>query len=194
MTKTFAINGVTYTQTEKGYCYKTTGTFDKKGNELTRRIPKHVFEQAFDEYIKTKQDDADWEAQANAEIEARNKAQAEEDRKTEQNFNKKTTTKKRKSKDVAHESGGVTLTAKQVDFLKALPGISFWDHGIDSALWCDCIAGDIGWNPMSVGAMISTLREKHLIFVNIDNTRKGKPKYMEFTELGKQVAKELGLA
>jgi len=103
----------------------------------------------------------------------------------------------RKSKDIAHESNGVTLTAKQVDFMKHLSDTNFWENGLDSALWCDILADEIGGQfagkPMTVGAMISTLREKELISVGKDLDRKGKPKFMVLTEIGKQVAKELGL-
>lgn len=120
----------------------------------------------------------------------------EEPAKEEKKAEKKTkkAAKPRKSKDIAHDSNGVTLTTKQVEFLKALPKCSFWENGLDSGLWCDCIAEDIGWNPMSVGAMVSTLREKDLVVVIPQKVNNKKCKSMEFTELGKKVAKELGLA
>ena len=192
----FELNGVTYTQTAKGYCSKSTGTFDKKGQELSRRIGKHIWEQAFEEYTEQANDEAE-QAEWDAEMEARKQEQGQKDRETEAEFNKKAEKRTRKSKDIAHESNGVTITAKQADFIKHLPDSSFWGNGLDSALWCDILADEIGGQfagkPMAVGAMISTLREKGLVSVGKDLDRKGKPKFMVLTEIGKQVAKELGL-
>ena len=196
----FELNGVTYTQSAKGYCFKSTGTYDKKGQELNMRIGKHIWEQAFEEYTKQANDEAE-QAEWDAEMEARKVEQEQKDRETEEAFNKKAEKKAvkrtRKSKDIAHESNGVTLTAKQADFMKHLPDTSFWENGLDSALWCDVLADEIGGQfagkPMTVGAMISTLREKAIISVGVDDGRKGKPKFMRLTEIGKQVAKELGL-
>lgn len=113
----------------------------------------------------------------------------------------KKTSKPRRSKDVAFEMdtliGHITLTIKQVDFIKHLPDTSFWEHGLDSTPWCDCLADEIGGQftgkPMTVGAMISTLREKKLVEVVKDTSRQGNPKYMVLTEVGKVVAKKLGL-
>ena len=198
--KMFTLNGVTYTQTKTGYCFKTTGLKDKKGQDITRRIPEKVFTEAYEEYTN-----AQWDAEQ--EIKARKEAEDKKDRETEEAFNgtkteevkpevkkeAKKAGKPRKSKDIAHESNGVTLTAKQVDFMKALPTTSWWEEGVDSTIWCDCIAEEIGWNPMSVGAMISTLREKGLVEVTKDTSRKGNPKSMAFTENGKEIARCLGL-
>lgn len=189
----FTVNGVTYESNEKGNrFYKTTDAMDKKGNHLKIRISETVFEQAWDEFMKTD------EYQAELEIEARRKAQEEQDRETEKRFKKQTATPKpRKSKDVAFEmdsiEGHITLTKKQVTFLKLLPDTNFWDNGVESVLWCDCIADDIEWNPMSVGAMISTLREKGLVTVSKDESRQGHPKAMKFTVVGEVVAEKLGL-
>ena len=202
---TFTLNGTIYEINKKGnYFYKSTGKMDKKGNPIMMRISQAVYEQAFDQYVKEAADVAeaqepmDWEREADAEYEERLQKQTESDKAAEEAVNgKKAETKKvskpRKSKDIAHESNGVTLTAKQMQFLKLLPKTSFWEEGVESTLWCDCIAEDIRWNPMSVGAMISTLREKKLVVVGRDLDRKGHPKFMELTDMGKQVAKELGL-
>ena len=198
---TFTLNGTTFESNEKGnYFYKSTGKMDKKGNPVMMRIPRHVFEQAFDQYVKEAADVAearepmDWEREADAEYEERLQKQAESDKAAEEAINKKT----RRSKDVAFEycpngTDTITLTARQVQFLKLLPKTCFWKEGVESTLWCDCIAEDIGWNPMSAGAMISTFREKKLVVVGRDESCKGKPKFMTLTEMGKQVATELGL-
>ena len=107
------------------------------------------------------------------------------------------TNKTRKPKNVAYEAEGVTLTAKQVDFIRHLPDTCFWEQGLDSCIWVDCLCDEIGGQfagkPMTVGAMISTLCEKGL-------GRRMKAKVngristsFELTELGKKVAAGLGL-
>lgn len=212
----FEFEGITYKQTKPGYYFKSTGTVDKKGNPMMKRIAKSVYEQAWDEFVKASE--AEWDAEA--EIEARKDLQDEQDHETEANFNgkkagytrkevneavekaiKKEMRKPRRSKDVAFEmdtiEGRVTLTAKQVDFIKHLPDTSFWENGIESTLWCDVLADEIGGQfadkPMTVGAMISTLREKGLVTVAKDTSRKGHPKAMQFTIIGEVIAEKLGL-
>lgn len=105
--------------------------------------------------------------------------------------------KARRPKDIAHESNGVTLTAKQADFIKHVPDTCFYENGLESVVWCDVLADEIGGQfagkPMTVGAMISTLREKSLIYVGVDRVNGRKAKFFGFTELGKKVAQELGL-
>lgn len=249
----FKLGDTEYKTNDKGnYFYKSTGKTDKNGYPVFMRIPAHVFEKAFEEYVEGTP--ADWEEQADAEYEARQQEQEKKDRETEERFNgkkkdselpdgfriettwdgdtysyalykgdelvmrswrwneaveeavrmskKDTTTKKaskpRRSKDVAVtvvSATGLeyTITAKQADFIKALRGTYMWENGVDSTIWCDCIADEIKWNPMSVGAMISTLREKALVAVAIDDTKKGKLKYMEFTTLGKAFLEQMGL-
>ena len=146
-----------------------------------------------DEFILRAYDSADLYAEANK--------LASSDKEAEDTVNgkKKTPAKKsRRSKDVAFEycpngTDTITLTTRQVQFLKLLPKTSFWEEGVESTLWCDCIAEDIDWNPMSVGAMISTLREKKLMTVAKDTSRKGNPKCMTFTAVGRVIAEKLGL-
>ena len=109
----------------------------------------------------------------------------------------KKTRKPRRSKDIAYEGNGLTLTAKQVDFIRHLPDTCFWEQGLDSCIWVDCLCDDIGGQfknkPMTVGAMISTICEKGLGQRGRDESRKGKPTVFELTELGKTVAAELGV-
>lgn len=110
---------------------------------------------------------------------------------------KKTTRKPRKSKDIAYEGHGVTLTAKQVDFIQHLPDTCFWENGLDSTPWCDVLADEIGGQfegkPMTTGAMISTICEKGLATRAKAKVNGKKATYLALTELGKEVAKELGL-
>jgi len=204
---TFTLNGTTFESNEKGnYFYKSTGKMDKKGNPIMMRIPRYVFEQAFEEMITESAD----QAKADAEYEERLQKQAESDRAAEEAVNKKTShkatdkemKKTRRSKDVAFEycpngTDTITLTAKQVEFMTEMTKTNFWENGLESAIWCDILADEIGGQfadkPMTVGAMISTLREKDLVIVGRDTSRQGKPKYMALTDLGKAVATELGL-
>lgn len=110
---------------------------------------------------------------------------------------KKAARKPRKSKDIAYEGHGITLTAKQVDFIHHLPDTCFWENGLDSAPWTDVLADEIGGQfkdkPMTTGAMISTICEKGLATRGKAKVNGKKATYMALTELGKKVAKELGL-
>lgn len=93
----------------------------------------------------------------------------------------------------------VSLTAKQVDFIHHLPDTYFWEDGLDSVIWVDCLCDDIegqfAGKPMTVGAMISTLCEKGLgtRATERKGPRGGKATSFGLTELGKKVAAELGL-
>lgn len=110
--------------------------------------------------------------------------------------------KSRKSKDIAFtysENGEtiVTLTAKQVDFVKHLPDTCFWENGLDSTPWvdvlCDEIKGQFAGKPMTVGAMVSTLCEKGLMVRGKMRVNKHLATYIELTELGKTVFTGWGL-
>ena len=166
---TIEVSGQVYTMTRPGYYYT-------KVNGKQTRIPKDEWDAAY-------------------EIWNRDQEQKKQDAETEKNFNKPAK-KTRKSKDIAFESDGVTLTAKQVAFIKRMPEDDFFENGLDSTLWidvfCDTVADQ--FSPMAVGAMVSTLREKGVISVVQDKVNGKKAKWMAFTDLGKQVAKELGLA
>lgn len=187
--KKFEVNGRIYETNEKGNRY-----FVSYGNIVKKRISQMTYENA----------EAEWQAEADAELKARQEEQDRKDLETENAFNgkeEKQPKRVRRSKDVAFEmdtiEGHITLTAKQVDFIKHLPDTCFWEHGLESALWCDVLADEIGGQfagkPMTVGAMISTLREKKLVAVNRDVDRKGKPKYMVLTVVGQVIAQKLGL-
>ena len=190
------VDGIKYTTTRPGYYYK-------KVDGKQTRIGKAEWEQAFDKYITDAADEASqWDAED--EIKERERKQGESDKQAEKAVNKKKKKTTRRSKDIAFiftpngdESRQITLTAKQVDFVKRLPESNFYEDGLESVLWIDCLADDLGGQftgkPMTIGAMVSTLREKGLVEVARDDARVGKPKMMTFTELGKVVASELGL-
>lgn len=162
---TFTINNIAYEQRENGYCYKTE-------NGKTVRIGKVEFAEA--------------------------KAQA--DKKVE----KKAKKAKKAKKNAAFVAtialaddkiADVTLTQKQVDFLNRIPAAEEFVQGAESTfytdLYCDTVA-DI-MNAMVVGAIISTLREKDLIYIGQGKVNGKKCKYFGFTDLGKAIIKELGL-
>jgi DNA-binding MarR family transcriptional regulator len=112
----------------------------------------------------------------------------------------KRTYKKRIPKDVAYRETfngvEVILTEKQLDFMFHLSDTCYWDHGVDSAIWVDClcdeIRGQFKGKPMTVGAMISTICEKGLGVRSKDRMNGKKCTSFVLTELGKMVARDLG--
>lgn len=108
--------------------------------------------------------------------------------------------KSRKSKNVFHTSiavPGLTLTDKQVEFMLHLSDTCFWEDGLDSTVWVDCLCDDIqgqfAGKPMTVGAMISTLCEKGLGIRTTERRDGRKCTSFALTETGKLVAAEVGL-
>lgn len=120
-------------------------------------------------------------------------AKAQADKKVE----KKAKKAKKAKKNAAFVAtvADVTLTQKQVDFLNRIPAAEEFVQGAESTfytdLYCDTVA-DI-MNAMVVGAIISTLREKNLIYIGQGKVNGKKCKYFGFTDLGKAIIKELGL-
>lgn len=187
-----------------------------------KRISKHDYLQAKkeDEIIRANLERMAIEAEAEKAVEEQDAQQELEDelRESAENFEaglkcvepaaepKKTPKAKKSTKKAAYQSrivvaddkvADVTLTEKQVDFIRHLPDTCFWQDGVESVIWIDCLCDDIkgqfAGKPMTVGAMISTLCEKDL---GIRTTcRRGNRKCVSFelTELGQLVAKELGL-
>lgn len=204
MKREFKLDGVIYMETEKGYCYKTENgkkvriklaeleeafqdMCDRTDEQLDLYVENHGLDEDVDKWMQEIDD-----ARAKAEQE-----QAASDKQAEDAVNGKAkkVKKPRKSKDIAHESHGITLTKKQVAFIQAMPQDDFYEHGVDSALWIDVYTDTVAdlFSPMAVGAMVSTLREKDIISVTEDRVNGKKCKYMSFTALGKEIAKELGL-
>lgn len=199
MTNTYTtMRGNVITINETGtHCYMWPE--GRKGERV--RIKKAEYEQIIREDELERKLVAEQEA-AEAEVEAAIEA-VEESETTEENqrIAKEFAPKKkrtRKSKDIAYDGNGITLTAKQVDFIRHLPDTCFWERGLDSALWTDVLADEIGGQfagkPMTTGAMISTICEKGLANRANDRINGRKSTFMMLTELGKKVAAELGLA
>lgn len=120
---------------------------------------------------------------------------------TERNSTKKAKRSNRSKKNAAYRKQfgevEITLTEKQVDFFHHMQDTCFWEQGLDSAPWidvlCDEIGGQFESKPMVVGAMVSTLREKNLLTVGVQRVNGRKAKFFELTDMGKEVAAELGL-
>lgn len=204
------VDGVKFIQTRPGYYYK------RQDGKQTR-VSKAEWEQAFDQYMANKQDEEPveqeqpkqakkpayeikslWDGDTTSyslyikgELEGRYWSYEE----AEKVAKEKTKKAPRKSKDIAFEMNGVTLTTKQVKFIKLMPRDDFFENGLESTLWIDVFCETITdqFSPMAVGAMVSTLREKDIILIGQDKVNGKKAKWMKFTDLGKQVAKELGL-
>lgn len=88
------------------------------------------------------------------------------------------------------------LTEKQVFFLDNMRKDDFYEHGLDSILWIDILTdtlSSLGMNPMTTGAMVSTLREKGIISVGETQREKKHLKVFNLTELGKEAMVKYGL-
>lgn len=183
----FVIDDTTYNESNGRY-YKTEG--GKK-----TRIGKAAYDAAAAEWVGMVTDRAKQDAEqdeVDAVLDELNHGQD-----TVATATKTAPAKKRKPKDVAHEAEGVTLTAKQVDFIRHLPDTCFWEQGLDSCIWVDCLCDDIGGQfkgkPMTVGAMISTLCEKGLGVRCRQKVNGRMATSFKFTELGQRIAAELGV-
>lgn len=202
MTALFTIDGVGYNTNEKGnYFYKIE-------NEKAARIGRAEYEAAFEQYTNETTNDEELEFNEDKAIrEAKKEMEESSDRTAEDAVNHPKKKSSRSLRKAARRVmvGGVEigLTEKHVIFLENLPKCPYWDGGLDSSVWVfdvrDTLA-QIGMAGMTVGAMISTLREKGLlvvgekIFRDLGRGGRGRrEKYMELTETGKKVAKALGI-
>lgn len=197
----FELNEMTYTaNANRTYCYCTA-------NGTKTRIKRDEFEKAEVLYKETTANEEPKMVEITDE-EAFEEAleRAEEDIITEEGQEvvremKKEKKAKRAKKNIAfsvtHDGIEISLTEKQVDFINHLPDTNFWEHGLNSCIWVDCLCDEIGGQfadkPMTVGAMISTLCEKGLGVRAKERINGRKCTSFELTELGKKVAKELGL-
>ena len=104
--------------------------------------------------------------------------------------------KARRSADVAFEHGGVTLTSRQADFMRAMAEES--SQGSPECGWyVDLLIDSSGISPMSAGAMVSTLREKGVIRVSCerreDAGRSRRVKVINLTDAGHEIWAAMGL-
>lgn len=200
---TFELNGRTYTSNETGtHCY--TWPTGRKGERV--RIKKADFEIARDLYNAEQAealstDEAFEEALREAEesLAIEEALEAVQEEKAQEKPKK--TPRKRTPKNIGfrntYGNHEVILTEKQVDFIHHLPDTCYWERGLDSAIWIDCLCDEIGGQfadkPMTVGAMISTLCEKGIGSRCKQRVNGKKCTSFALTELGKLVAKDLGL-
>lgn len=185
------VDGIRYTQTRPGYYYRKATDSNKQ-----TRISKAEWEKAWDAYME----ESESLAQAKAEEQELKDAETEAAFNGHHNVDTPKTDEKpkktaRRSKDVAFEMDGVTLTGKQVEFLKEMQKTNFWENGADSVLWIDVLVDEIGGQfagkPMTIGAIVSTLKEKRIVIVAQEKVNGKKCKTLELTDLGKKIIGEL---
>ena len=186
----FIINNTMYTINDDGtHCYKWTDA----GKGRRTRIKKSEYDQAHDEWVNqqdgTRYVDEDVE-EVKRDIPGIGDAEAE----LMANVNRESP-RRANVCNLADGGRGITrdnvetvVTARQVRFIKVLVKTELWqDYGLDGAMWigflCDELSGVM--NPMSIGAMISTLREKGIITVDKEKVDGKLQKYFEFTSFGK---------
>lgn len=200
---TFEAGNATFTRTTNGYYYmKSAETEDR-----WKRIKQAEFEAVYNDYMEETTVEEGRAAEAIEGSSPLTEEVYEEPKPTEKSTEpaKAKGKKKRRSKAVftytdLTNGDQITLTEKQVDFFKHLPDTCFWEDGLNSSPWidvlCDEIGGQFAGKPMTVGAMISTLKEKGLLIVSkkTNGVNGGRARYFELTEIGKMVARELGLA
>lgn len=173
----FTFNNITYRHNE------TSDRYSKTEDGKTRRIGKAEYEQAHDAWVEA------------SLAEAEESVETEEVEKAARKAKKTRKSRRQVAREFEVNGQNVTLTEKQIDFIQHLPDTHFWKKGLDSTLWvevlCDDIGGQFAGKPMTVGAMISTLREKGLIYASVDKLDGKKAKYVALTEVGKIVAGEI---
>lgn len=198
MTALFTVGGIGYNTNEKG------NRFFKIENEKATRISKAEYEAAF-EQCTNDIGDVELEFDEGAAIrEAKKEMEEASDHIAEDAANrpKKSSRSLRKAAHkVVVDGVEIGLTEKHRMFLENLPKCSYWDQGLDSSVWVFDVRDTLataGMAGMTVGAMISTLREKGLLRVTLGevqnmNGRTRREKYIELTETGKKVAEVLGV-
>lgn len=196
----FTVNGVGYNTNDKG------NRFFKIEDEKTTRIGKAEYEAAFEQHIDEVTEDEELEFDEDEAIrEAKKEMEEASDRAAEEAVNhpkKSSRSLRNATHRVTVDGQEIGLTEKHVTFLKNLPNCCYWDDGLESSVWVFDVKDTLesaGMAGMTVGAMISTLREKGLLRVmlgEVENTngRTRREKYIELTETGKKVAEVLGIA
>jgi hypothetical protein len=185
----FAINEIEYITNAAGTY------FWKVENGKKTRISRSEYELAFEAYTNPAEDDLE-DLDEEALVREAQKEMAEvSDRQAEEAINKPKTRKPRSraAKTLVIDGVEIGLTEKHLMLLHAMPKSNFWDNGLDSCPWTfsvvDAVEGEM--SAMAAGAVISTLREKGIILVGVGATKK--ERWIEFTDLGKKVAAELGI-
>ena len=195
----FTIDNIGYNTNEKG------NRFFKIEDGKTTRIGRAAYEAAFEQYTNETTADEELEFNEDAAIrEAKKEMEEAAGRAAEEAVNrpkKKSSRSLRKAaRRVVVGDQEIGLTEKHMVFLTNLPKCSFWDRGLDSSVWVFDVRDTlsmVGMAGMTVGAMVSTLREKGLLVVAVGEVevdgRTRRDKYVELTETGKKVAEALGI-
>lgn len=200
MNNTFKLGNVTYTMNDRsGYCYRTE-------NGKTRRISKNEFNKTVKKYNEHTEDEMI--ERLVEEMENEEVARIQREMTDDMTSIAKKVAKKVPER-IPHKNkvqvggmefteGGVDiiLTPKQVQFIRLLPDTQHWNEGVDSTLWINVLCDELDdkMGPMTIGAMVSTLREKHLLEVTVGSYDKKKAKAFRFTNTGKAVVfKVLGI-
>lgn len=189
-TPNLIVNGIEYIANAAGTY------FWKVENGKKTRISRSEFELAYEAYTDLAAEDDLEELDEQELVREAQKEMAEaSDRQAEEAINKPKTRKPRSKavKTLVIDGVEIGLTEKHLMLLHAMPKSNFWDNGLDSCPWTfsvvDAVEGEM--SAMAAGAVISTLREKGIILVGIGATKK--ERWIEFTDLGKKVAAELGI-
>lgn len=200
---TFTLNGVGYAKNEKtGYCFRYVDIVDETGKKSRQSI--RISKSEFNKALQAHEDEVDAKMHEAIErlVEEQDNAEIRRIQKEMAAPKKKSTPRAKKVQvggmEFTEDGVSVIITPKQVEFIRLLPGTQFWENGLDSALWIDVLCDELSdkMAPMTIGAMVSTLREKGLLLVGKDkrNHKEKKVAFFEFSELGKKVAaKVLGL-
>lgn len=196
-------NGNTYIRKPNGYCFYC----NTSGSML--HISQKEFNRAYVQYDEERGREMFLVPEEEMETAV---AKVEESEQTEEGKrivkamkgDKKSTRKPRRVKgseiitlDTTNGTVEVSLTPKQIDFIRHLPDTNFWENGLDSSIWvdvlCDEIRGQFEGKPMTVGAMISTLCEKNLGFRSRAKVNGHMSTSFNLSPVGQLVAAKLGV-
>lgn len=188
---TFEQGGSRWRRTQGGYCFRDG-----------RRVPRKEFDEARGAHLEDLgRRLSAVSREAGSTIAARRARELAGEKEETVKKDEKTKTRKRRPRDVAFECevGGerVTLTSRQCEFLQAASQCPCWAGG-GRGIRTDILMDEMGVNGMSFGAMVSTLREKHLLEVGRESREDGatgrsrKVKVMRLTRLGEAVLKRAG--
>lgn len=191
-------------EAQNGKRISDTEYFTKRDEAMTRRDMENgneLTDEMIEQAIRNFEESMDTEEITEARESAQETEEVQKPTSAPKATKKATGGQKKAKKNTAFavtvDGVETTLTAKQVDFIHHLPDTNFWENGLDSCIWVDCLCDEIGGQfenkPMTVGAMISTLCEKGLGTRCKERIGGRKATSFALTGLGKVIAAELGL-
>lgn len=219
--KTFELDGITYERKDSGYCFRDNARIRAEVFEAAEREfdAREAVEAAKAREIEGVREDINPTFDVDGHHYVHDRANRKHYRDGEAISKRQWESevfgegalkpaRKRRPKDVAAEfettEGAVTLTAKQLDFLREVAKLDEDDllGSLVTGCWCDvlcdAIGGQFAGKPMTVGAMLSTLCEKGLGERSKEEreTDKGRTERVTsfcLTDLGRQVWTAMGL-